>query len=61
MLRQLNKYDLFELYDSDLVLRLRNTKNLSDTGKDAGQVQNISEWSSAFTGTSQAVSKPVCQ
>jgi hypothetical protein len=33
MLRQLNKYDLFELYDSDLVLRLRNTKNLSDTRK----------------------------
>ena len=33
MLRRLNKDDLFKLYDSDLVLRLRNAKNLSDTRK----------------------------
>jgi len=33
MLRRLNKDNLFELYDSDLVLRLRNAKNLSDTRK----------------------------
>jgi len=33
MLRHLNKDNLFKLYDSDLVLRLRNAKNLSDTRK----------------------------
>jgi integrase len=33
MLRRLDNDDLFKLYDSDLVLRLRNTKNLSDTRK----------------------------
>ena len=33
MLRHLNNDNLFELYDSDLVLRLRNAKNLSDTRK----------------------------
>lgn len=31
MLRQMNNEDLFQLYDSDLVLRLHNAKNLSDT------------------------------
>ena len=33
MLRQMSNHGLFELYDKDLVLRLRNTKNLSDTRK----------------------------
>ncbi len=33
MLRRLNNDNLFELYDSDLVLRLRNPKNLSDNRK----------------------------
>lgn len=33
MLRRLDNEDLFELYDSDLVLRLRNPKNLSDNRK----------------------------
>lgn len=33
MLRNLSNDDLFKLYDSDLVLRLRNAKNLSDTRK----------------------------
>ncbi|MFC1914640.1 tyrosine-type recombinase/integrase [Chloroflexota bacterium] len=33
MLRQMNNEDLFRLYDSDLVLRLHNEKNLSDTRK----------------------------
>ena len=33
MLRQMNNEDLFQLYDSDLVLRLHNAKNLSDTRK----------------------------
>jgi site-specific recombinase XerD len=33
MLRQMNNGDLFQLYDSDLVLRLHNTKNLADTRK----------------------------
>ena len=33
MLKNLNNDSLFELYDSDLVLRLRNAKNLSDTRK----------------------------
>jgi len=33
MLRQMNNEDLFQLYDSDLVLRLNNAKNLSDTRK----------------------------
>ena len=33
MLRRLNNDGLFELYDSDLVLRLRNPKNLSDNRK----------------------------
>jgi hypothetical protein len=33
MLRHLNKDYIFRLYDSDLVLRLRNAKNLSDTRK----------------------------
>jgi integrase len=33
MLRHLNNDDLFGLYDSDLVLRLRNPKNLNDTRK----------------------------
>ena len=33
MLRHLDKDNLFKLYDSDLVLRLRNAKNLSDTRK----------------------------
>jgi len=33
MLRQMNNEDLFQLYDSDLVLRLHNEKNLSDTRK----------------------------
>jgi len=27
----MNNSDLFQLYDSDLVLRLHNAKNLSDT------------------------------
>ena len=31
MLRQMNNEDLFQLYDSDLVLRLHNAKNLADT------------------------------
>ncbi len=33
MLRQMNNEDLFQLYDSDLVLRLHNAKNLTDTRK----------------------------
>ncbi len=33
MLRQMNNEDLFKLYDSDLVLRLHNAKNLNDTRK----------------------------
>ena len=33
MLRQMNNGDLFQLYDSDLVLRLHNAKNLADTRK----------------------------
>jgi len=33
MLRQMKNEDLFQLYDSDLVLRLHNTKNLADTRK----------------------------
>ena len=33
MLRHLDNNDLFKLYDNDLVLRLRNAKNLSDTRK----------------------------
>ena len=33
MLRNLDNANLFKLYDSDLVLRLRNAKNLSDTRK----------------------------
>jgi len=33
MLRHLNKDNLFKLYDSDLVLRLRNAENLRDTRK----------------------------
>jgi len=33
MLRQMNNEDLFQLYDSDLVLRLHNAKNLGDTRK----------------------------
>ncbi|MFC2033874.1 tyrosine-type recombinase/integrase [Chloroflexota bacterium] len=33
MLRQMNNEDLFKLYDSDLVLRLHNAKNLTDTRK----------------------------
>jgi integrase/recombinase XerC len=33
MLRQMTNDELFKLYDSDLVLRLRNAKNLSDTRK----------------------------
>ncbi|MFB0559310.1 MAG: tyrosine-type recombinase/integrase [Dehalococcoidales bacterium] len=33
MLRQMNNEDLFQLYDSDLVLRLHNAKNLADTRK----------------------------
>jgi hypothetical protein len=32
-LRHLTNEKLFQLYDSDLVLRLHNTKNLSDTRK----------------------------
>jgi integrase/recombinase XerD len=32
-LKHLNNEELFQLYDSDLVLRLRNAKNLSDTRK----------------------------
>ena len=30
MLRQMNNEDLFQLYDSDLVLRLHNAKNLAE-------------------------------
>jgi len=33
MLRNLDNVNLFKLYDSDLVLRLRNAKNLNDTRK----------------------------
>jgi len=33
MLRQIKNEDLFQLYDSDLVLRLHNAKNLADTRK----------------------------
>lgn len=33
MLRRMGNRELFTLYDSDLVLRLHNTKNLSDTRK----------------------------
>ncbi len=33
MLKQMNNEDLFQLYDSDLVLRLHNAKNLADTRK----------------------------
>jgi len=33
MLRQMNNEKLFQLYDSDLVLRLHSAKNLSDTRK----------------------------
>ena len=33
MLRHMTSDDLFQLYDSDLVLRLHNAKNLSDTGR----------------------------
>jgi integrase/recombinase XerD len=33
MLRQMNNEDLFQLYDSDLILRLHNAKNLTDTRK----------------------------
>ena len=33
MSRQMNNGDLFELYDSDLVLRLHDAKNLADTRK----------------------------
>ena len=33
MLGQMNNEDLFQLYDSDLVLRLHNAKNLADTRK----------------------------
>jgi len=33
MLRHLDNNGLFKLYDNDLVLRLRNAKNLSDTRK----------------------------
>ena len=33
LLRNLDNDNLFKLYDSDLVLRLRNAKNLSDTRK----------------------------
>jgi len=32
-LRRMTNNELFQLYDSDLVLRLRNAKNLSDTRK----------------------------
>ena len=33
MLRRMGNQELFEVYDSDLVLRLHNAKNLSDTRK----------------------------
>ena len=33
MLRQMNNGDLFQLYDSDLVFRFHNAKNLADTRK----------------------------
>jgi len=33
MLRQMTNDELFKQYDNDLLLRLRNTKNLSDTRK----------------------------
>ena len=33
MLRQMDNEDLFQIYDSDLVLRLHNAKNLADTWK----------------------------
>jgi integrase len=33
MLRQMTNDELFRLYDSDLLLRLHNAKNLSDTRK----------------------------
>ena len=33
MLRRMTNEELFELYDSDLILRLHNAKNLSDTRK----------------------------
>jgi len=32
-LKHMTSSDLFQLYDSDLVLRLHNTKNLSNTRK----------------------------
>ena len=33
MLRQLQNDELFQLYDSDLIMRLHNAKNLNDTRK----------------------------
>jgi hypothetical protein len=33
MLRRMTNEELFQLYDSDLVLRLHSPKNLSDTRK----------------------------
>ena len=40
MLRHLNNDNLFEPYDSDLVLRLRKAKNLSDTRKMLTRLKN---------------------
>jgi len=40
MLRHLNNDNLFEIYDNDLVLRLRKAKNLSDTRKMLTRLKN---------------------
>jgi hypothetical protein len=42
MLRQMSNDELFQLYDKDLILRLRNAKNLNDNRKILEQ--RISIW-----------------
>ena len=40
MLRQMGNDELFQLYDKDLIFRLHNAKNLSDTRKIIAQFKD---------------------
>jgi hypothetical protein len=59
MLRHLTNEKLFQLYDSDLVLRLHNAKNLSDTRKMLARFREYLGAYPPIAGAGQGLPGPV--
>jgi len=60
-LRQMDNKELFRNYDSDLVLRLHNPKNLSDTRKMLNRFRAHLAGRPPVIGTGQGILNTVCR